>query len=239
MSHRLRPFWRYFGGKWRAARRYPQPEHDIIVEPFAGAAGYALRYPDRRVVLIEKNEIVAGVWAYLIRVSVNELLRIPNVDTIDELPAWVPQEAKWLVGLRFGAGDTRPRTRVSPMVKRDGGYGVAFIAHQIEAIRHWRVIHGEYTMAPQVSATWFIDPPYQISGSRNRTAGARGRVRYPNGGDFLNYSLLGEWCRKRRGLVIACENVGSNWLPFEPIFTHASCLPGGVSKEAVWVGRRA
>ena len=49
----LRPFWAYYGGKWRAAPRYPRPMHDTIIEPFAGAAGYSLRYPDRNVVLVE------------------------------------------------------------------------------------------------------------------------------------------------------------------------------------------
>jgi hypothetical protein len=32
----LRPFWRYYGGKWRAAPRYPAPRYDTIIEPFAG-----------------------------------------------------------------------------------------------------------------------------------------------------------------------------------------------------------
>jgi len=42
----LRPFWRYYGGKWRAAPSYPSPRCETIIEPFAGAAGYSLRYPD-------------------------------------------------------------------------------------------------------------------------------------------------------------------------------------------------
>jgi hypothetical protein len=37
----LKPFFNYYGGKWRVARRYAPPEHDLIIEPFAGAAGYA------------------------------------------------------------------------------------------------------------------------------------------------------------------------------------------------------
>ncbi len=35
----LKPFFCYFGGKWRAAPHYPTPKHAEIVEPFAGAAG--------------------------------------------------------------------------------------------------------------------------------------------------------------------------------------------------------
>ena len=33
----LRPFFSYYGGKWRSAvKHYPAPEFDQIVEPFAG-----------------------------------------------------------------------------------------------------------------------------------------------------------------------------------------------------------
>src|SRR3990167_8941757 len=51
----LRPFWTYYGGKWKVGPRYPVPLHDTIIEPFAGAAGYSLRYFDRKIILIEKD----------------------------------------------------------------------------------------------------------------------------------------------------------------------------------------
>lgn len=55
MTRAMRPFFGYYGGKWRdAVKNYPAPEHAVIVEPFAGSAGYALRYPDRKVVLCER-----------------------------------------------------------------------------------------------------------------------------------------------------------------------------------------
>lgn len=87
---KLRPFWRYYGGKWRAAPRYPQPRYDTIIEPFAGSAGYSLRYPERRVILVEKYTVIAEMWRYLIAVTPAEVLRIPCVEHIDELPDWVP-----------------------------------------------------------------------------------------------------------------------------------------------------
>lgn len=43
----LRPFFTYFGAKWRAAPHYPPPTHPTVIEPFAGAAGYALRHHTR------------------------------------------------------------------------------------------------------------------------------------------------------------------------------------------------
>lgn len=48
---RLRPFFSYFGGKWRDTPRLPAPKHPTIIEPFAGSAGYALRHYTRDVVL--------------------------------------------------------------------------------------------------------------------------------------------------------------------------------------------
>ena len=50
----LRPFFGYYGGKWRdAVKHYPAPQFDIVMEPFAGSAGYALRYAERNVVLCD------------------------------------------------------------------------------------------------------------------------------------------------------------------------------------------
>jgi site-specific DNA-adenine methylase len=34
----LRPFFTFYGGKWRAAPFYDAPTHGHIVEPFAGSA---------------------------------------------------------------------------------------------------------------------------------------------------------------------------------------------------------
>jgi hypothetical protein len=91
----LKPFWRYYGGKWRAALTYPPPQHATIIEPFAGAAGYSLRYPDREVILVERYAVVAEIWRYLIRVPAREVLAIPEVDDVADLPGWVPEAARW------------------------------------------------------------------------------------------------------------------------------------------------
>ena len=61
------------GGKWRSAPRYPQPRYQTIIEPFAGSAGYSLRYVDRDVILIDKDEIIAGTWHYLVNVREDEI----------------------------------------------------------------------------------------------------------------------------------------------------------------------
>jgi hypothetical protein len=64
----VKPFFCFYGGKWRAAT----PIHTTIVEPFAGAAGYATRYPDCNIVLVERDPIIAGLWRYLVGVKSSE-----------------------------------------------------------------------------------------------------------------------------------------------------------------------
>ena len=71
----MRPFFGFYGGKWRdTPKYYPAPDHDTIVEPFAGSAGYSVRYADRNVILGEKDAVIFGVWDYLIRVPAHEIL---------------------------------------------------------------------------------------------------------------------------------------------------------------------
>lgn len=232
MSQRPPPLWRYFGSKWKLVPKYPKPNHDLIVEPFAGAANYAMTYADRRVVLVEKNPILCAVWRYLIGASEAEVRAIPKVRNLDDLPASLPIEARHLVGFWFGAGDTRPRQRMSSMIARDGGYDPARVAAQLHRIRHWIVIEGDYTQAPDERATWFVDPPYQVAGSRD--VRSRGRVRYPFGGDAIDFGALSAWCQARRGQVIVCENEGATWLPFEPLAVSNAAAPGARTLEAMW-----
>lgn len=223
----LMPFWNYFGAKWRAASLYPAPQYDTIVEPFAGAAGYALNHHDRRVVLVDLDETIASVWNYLIHVSESEIMSIPIVDYIDDL--WhVSHEARLLVGLLFADGFESPRKHVSPS-RRARGRGSKWnerrrfrIANQLRFIRHWRVLHGSYAEAPDVVATWFIDPPYQKEG-----------YAYKCSARSIDFSHLGMWCRSRIGQTIVCENDGADWLPFR----HHETIRARAhreSAEAIW-----
>lgn len=73
----LRPFFHFWGSKWSLARHYPAPEHDTVIEPFAGGAGYALRHYQRNVVLVERDPEIAALWRWLIRVKPSEIKRHP------------------------------------------------------------------------------------------------------------------------------------------------------------------
>jgi hypothetical protein len=229
----LKPFWQYYGGKWRAAPRYPKPRHGTIIEPFAGAAGYSLRYPDRQIILVEKYPVIAEIWRYLIGASAQEIRAIPEVDHVDDLPSCVPQGARWLIGFTLGMASLTPRNRISAGVLRHRAAGRKVVgwssamrervASQLEAIRHWRVIEGDYTAAPDICATWYVDPPYQTAGKY-----------YKHPSTVIDFAALGAWCRTMRGQRIVCENVGAEWLPFRALYKVKTALTSGCNVEAIW-----
>lgn len=232
----IKPFFCYFGGKWRLAPYYAAPQHDTIIEPFAGAAGYSTRYCDRKVLLFDKDPVVCGVWDYLIKVSPAEVLKLPlKFDHVDEIS--VSQEAKYLIGFWLDKGGAKPAKRPSPrMIKPSwqhrpkSHWGPEIrerIASQVSRVKHWRVVCGDYTAAPNVAATWFVDPPYQVAGNV-----------YTHGAKSLDYPALARWAGTRIGQVIVCENSGATWLPFQFFRSSKSTHKAGktVNHEVIWEG---
>lgn len=212
----LRPFFSYFGGKWSLSRHYPAPVAGLpIIEPFAGSAGYATRYAAHEVVLVEKAPHLAAIWRWLISVSVDEVMALPlDVAQACNLPA-PARDFVWMWTKRCGVRALQP---INSGWRTSGRWPSSFwgeairqrIAEQVPRIRHWRVIEGDYSDAPDTVATWFIDPPY-INIGRNYLA----RV-----DDFAH---LAAWCRSRRGPVMVCEAEGAEWLPFVPLARARSC----------------
>lgn len=214
---KLLPFFTFYGGKNRAAKHYPPPEHELIVEPFAGSAGYALNYPEHDVLLIDADPIIAGTWAYLLRTPADELAALPDLEpgqTVDDLEGLQP-EARWLIGWWLNKGSATPKRRASSFMLNHPrgapywGQGIRDrIASQIELVRHWRVVRGSYEVAPNVEATWYIDPPYQRAGRH-----------YRYGSRLIDYPALGAWCKSRQGQIMVCEADDADWLPFRPLVT--------------------
>lgn len=227
----LRPFFTFYGGKWRVAKRYPPPDKSIIVEPFAGSAGYSLRYPDKQVVLVDSDPVIAGVWKYIISAKESEIRRLPlNFEHIDDLS--VPDEAKWLIGFWLNKGTVAPSKSPSAWM-RAGTHKTSFwgeairerIASQQQYVRHWAILNESYHTVPNLYATWFIDPPYSTQSGR-----------YYRMSD-INYTELSSWCKTRAGQTIVCEQEGANWLDFQPfmkIKSNESSRGKSVSSEVIW-----
>jgi hypothetical protein len=223
----LRPFFSFYGGKWRAYKKYPEPRYPDIIEPFAGSAGYSTRYPDRNVILYDRDEKIAGVWDYLIHAKESEIRALPvDFENVEHLVGF-PREAQWLIGFWLNHGTTQPSKTPSAWM-RAGTHDSSFwgpeirerIASQQQYIRHWKIHYGSYLCAPNHTATWFIDPPYQTPAGRH--------YRHSN----INYDLLGKWCKQRSGQVIVCEQSGADWLDFKSIGAFKSTL--GQTKEVIW-----
>lgn len=227
----LKTFFNYYGGKYRLAPRYPRPRWGTIVEPFAGSAGYSVRYHNRRVVLYDLNPQVVGTWDYLIRTSARDILSLPLVfDDVRDLS--ICQEAKWLIGWWINKGTASPCCRPSSRMKSNrrphSHWGTVIrlrLARQVECIRHWKVTKADYTDADcGGKATWFIDPPYQRSG-----------YKYPY--RDVDYLGLKGWVQRLSGQVIACGQEGDDWLDFRPFCTTRSMNGfklSGTSKEVIW-----
>ena len=95
------------------------------------------------------------------------------------------------------------------------------IAADVDKVRHWRITQSSYENVPRRDdATYFVDPPYVVKGRYYRV-------------NHVDHDALGAWVRKLPGHVIACENTGADWLPFQPLADIKSMR--GRSAEAVYL----
>ena len=224
------PFFTYYGGKWRIAKKYPKPAYKTIIEPFAGSAGYSVKWQHPRVQLYDLNEKVIGVWQYLISVSELELKDLSEkFNHVDELDCC--QEAKWLIGFWLNKGHIQPCYVPSKWmrsgIRPNSMWGPAIkqrLISQLHLIRDWKAEVKDYQTVENIEATWFIDPPYQKQGHLYTYS-------------YIDFEYLAEWSKSRKGQTIVCEANGANWLPFKPFVTAKGLEgPNGKKKikEVIW-----
>lgn len=226
----MKPFFSYYGAKFRSAKHYPHPRYETIIEPFAGSAAYSCKLSGtRQVVLIEKDPVIAGIWKYLQLATYDEIIGLPDLEegqVVNDLP--ICQEAKWLIGFWVNKGSAYPKQTMSKWA-REGLSPSQFwgdckrkkIADQLHNIKEWRVIEGDYTAAPDIECTWFIDPPYIKRGYAYRC-------------NKIDYGELAEWCKSRKGQVIVCEQEGADWLPFQTLKSLKSNHQHGFTDEVIY-----
>ncbi|WP_240347652.1 hypothetical protein [Curtobacterium sp. 24E2] len=210
----------YYGRKKQLARRYPVPACDTIIEPFAGSAAYSLHGLnwERNVILIERDPRVVDIWNWLIGASEREMRALPELRVGDR-----SSEFLHIVHAATKMAFAYKTIKVTPVLERNWDISRRVMADSLHKVRHWTVVQGDYRDAPDIKATWFIDPPYR---------GAAGRG-YRYGSDTLDYEQLGAWAQSRQGQVIACEGAEGDYLPFEPLTTHLG-VAGKRSQERIW-----
>lgn len=211
----------YYGRKKKLVKMYPTPEHDTIIEPFAGAASYACAWgKNRRVVLVEKHPKVAALWNWLIHEATPEgVIEMPDLE--------VGQRTSDFLHILHAATKRAFEYRtikVTPVLATNWNCNKRQMAKLLPLIRHWEVICGDYTEAPDVTATWYIDPPYRGDAGSG----------YECGSDAIDYDALAEWVRSRKGQVIVCGHADDNWLPFRPLVMQ-STINGKRNHEGVFV----
>ena len=202
----------YYGSKSKLVNYYPAPKNDLIIEPFAGSARYAIKYYDRNVLLVDKYDVIVNIWKYIQNASKNDILKmqllIPKFgQTLDDFK-FDCLEQKHLMGFFIKVGNSSPALTPSKMRLKDD-----YIKTQINntaqmtcKIKHWLIKQGTYEDIKNTKATWFIDPPYQYGGHI-----------YKFGNIDLDYRSLRDWIATRKGQIIVCENTKANWMQFKPL----------------------
>lgn len=224
----MKSFFKYYGGKVSVARHYGPPTHEIVIEPFCGAAGFCTYWNVKHAILIEKDPTIYAIWDYLINHATYD--EIMSIDTSITSTAHLDycDPIINIISFFMGRGDPQPlRKQMTPSNEKAWSPNafskiVSRIARQIDQIKDWTIIHGDYTDAPNIEAHWFIDPPYQYQGKL-----------YKEGSNGIDYEYLGEWCKSRMGSVVVCEAEPADWLPFD-VFRTCRNQKREKYNELVW-----
>ena len=97
------------------------------------------------------------------------------------------------------------------------------MSENLDKVAHWKIICGDYTLAPDIEATWFIDPPYKDEPGMG----------YHHSSAMLDYERLASWAKERKGEVIFCEGLFGDYLPFKPLLDLKG-VAGKTSKEVIY-----
>lgn len=240
----------YFGAKHGMARFYPPPRYDTVIEPFAGAAGYACYWARqglvKHAILIDKNPKVIALWRRLQTMTEADLFAIPypikGARTIEPLVA----AASGQQGMAVLSGKSRQIT--DRMVNSWPNLRKRLVAC-LPLITSWDIVQGDYADAPSGPYTWFVDPPYTKRLGNDGISKSAGGAWYAGGawnpGSSFNfgseftgdYSQLAVWAKRRKGQVIVCEQEPADWLPFRPFRRQRNGVGAGTGStrtEVIW-----
>ena len=218
----------FYGRKKRIVGEYPKPKYDTIIEPFSGSAAYACEYHDRNVIIVEKDKKISTVWDFLINASDKDILGLPIVPKGESLNdpkyAGFSDGEIWTVGLFLNPGSSTPKKSPGKFCKWDENMRAKLVL-DARKVNHWKLIKDDYTMAPDIEATWYIDPPYQGNGGQY----------YMISNKHLDYVQLADWCRSRKGQIIVCENSEADWMDFKPLIDIQG--QKHKTKEVIWTNQ--
>lgn len=211
----------YYGRKKQISKHYPSPNFDLIVEPFAGAAAYSFHsdHWKKEVVLIEKDKRVADIWDWLINeASPQEIRNLPDLKVGEK-----SSEFLHIIHAATKQAFKYKTIKVTPVLARNWEISKRVMAENLDKVAHWKIICGDYSLAPDIEATWFIDPPYKNEPGMG----------YHYSSALIDYEELAEWAKNRKGEVIFCEGLYGDYLPFKPLL-NLKGVAGKTSKEVMF-----
>ncbi|MBD5266260.1 MAG: hypothetical protein HDS44_04780 [Bacteroides sp.] len=211
----------YYGRKKQIAKYYPSPNYDTIIEPFAGSAAYSLYKNNwmKNIILIEKDEKVFDIWDWLIhRATSEEISELPNLKVGEKSSEFLHIiHAVTKMAFQFKT------IKVTAVLERNWEISKRIMSQNLYKIKHWNVLKGDYTEAPDIEATWFVDPPYKGDAGRG----------YRFGSDTIDYERLAQWALNRKGELIFCEGKDGDYLPFQPL-VNLTGVAGKINKEMIF-----
>ncbi len=211
----------YYGRKKQIAKHYPAPNYDTIIEPFAGAAAYSLFGTNwkKEIILIEKDEKVSQIWDWLINsATIEEINKLPDLKVGEKSSEFLHiVHAATKMAFHFKT------IKVTPVLERNWEISRRVFAENLYKIKHWTIINGDFTDAPDIEATWFVDPPYKGDAGKG----------YRFSSKLIDYENLALWAKNRKGEVIFCEGKNGDYLPFKPLIDLKG-VAGKVNKEVIF-----
>jgi site-specific DNA-adenine methylase len=211
----------YYGRKKQIAKYYPVPNCETIIEPFAGAAAYSAYKNNwkKNVILIEKDEKVFKIWDWLINEATEgEIMNLPELKVGEKSSEFLHiVHAATKMAFHFKT------IKVTSVLERNWEISKRIMSQNLHKVKHWQILNEDYKNAPDLEATWFIDPPYKGNAG----------LGYKYSSKLIDYDELANWALKRKGEVIFCEGKEGDYLPFRPL-VDLKGVAGKVNKELIY-----
>ena len=171
------------------------------------------------IILFEKDKKVANIWDWFINeASVEEIKKLPDLQVGEKSSEFLHiVHAATKMAFHFKT------IKVTPILSRNWEISKRVFAANLYKIKHWKIINSDYSEAPDIMATWFIDPPYK---------GESG-MGYRYSSKLIDYEQLSKWILHRQGEVIVCEGQYADYLPFKPLLDLKG-IAGKISKEVIF-----
>lgn len=199
------PLFKWFGSKWQNSKYYPSPHKNKIVEPFAGGAGYSLRFNRDNVIIAEVDSHINNLWNWLIHeANTDDVLEIPTDIPVGLDIRTIPMSMgqKLLLKNWQRTNNIGDCWTVSPWGNMPGQWTENTrkrVSGDVGKIKHWQLFKDgfellESPLADDDEITWFIDPPYLYN------------YKYKMKNEF-SYERLACAVKRLKGQVVVCEAI--------------------------------